>query len=534
MGGGKARQATERRRRLRLCCVNRCSSSQAASRASRGELKACRCPGCGAVALVDVGGVWDDADIATDAIRCAGCDATFDVIWGTPFLGHYESDDVLGLFEIAANARADNGFAARQDIERIENLLRRYEEADDRASFVASCADEYLREPWFDNRYTEYSEFKDIATGVSFTDRDVLDVGAGSGYDSYRLVGLGARVTALEYNPVLIRRGRSIVPEARWIGGFSHALPFESETFDVVCCNAALHHMRDVPRAVHEMLRVLRPGGWLLTTGDPFRPSDTSDEYEFKVFDSHSDALLGVGESIPPLGRLIESLLAHEDCLDVELHVPSFHGARGTVRQLAARLRGKTVWSLGERDRLAGSGGSVAMKVRVREPLLLDALRQESTVLRAGDYARVLDDYGAAVASLVQLLPGEFVDRPFPGDRQTRFDLLNGWQKPHAARARTGYRRMRWFLTRHAGAATLRFSVRRPKGRRSAALVVLVDATEVTVAQLDGGQWREVEVPLAGLAPGARFVCELQVVPQDADEADFDDYRIAVRNRDFA
>jgi len=65
------------------------------------------------------------------------------------------------------------------------------------------------------NRDTEYSEFKLISKGIDFGGRKVLDVGAGSGFDTCRLVGLGARVTAVEHNPMLIRRSRSIVPEAR-------------------------------------------------------------------------------------------------------------------------------------------------------------------------------------------------------------------------------------------------------------------------------------------------------------------------------
>ena len=138
----------------------------------------------------------------------------------------------------------------------------------------------------------------------------------------------GGRVTAFEYNPVLIRRGTSVVPEARWIGGFAHVLPFESETFDFVCCNAALHHMRDVPGAMHEMLRVLRPGGGLLTTGDPFRADSSGDEFEFEVFDRHPDVLLGVNESIPTFGELMEVLVSNEDRLNVRLLTSSLHGAR--------------------------------------------------------------------------------------------------------------------------------------------------------------------------------------------------------------
>ena len=70
------------------------------------------------------------------------------------------------------------------------------------------------------------------------------------------------------------------------------------------------------------------------------------------------------------------------------------------------------------------------MKVRVGGHLHIESRRQDRVAVRAGDYARLLDDYDAAVTSLVPLLPADLVDRPFPGDEQTKFELLNGWRGP--------------------------------------------------------------------------------------------------------
>jgi ubiquinone/menaquinone biosynthesis C-methylase UbiE len=55
----------------------------------------------------------------------------------------------------------------------------------------------------------------------------------------------------------------------RWIGGFSHVLRFTHGSFDFVFANAALHRIRDIPAAISEMLRVLRPGGYLISIGRP-------------------------------------------------------------------------------------------------------------------------------------------------------------------------------------------------------------------------------------------------------------------------
>ena len=45
--------------------------------------------------------------------------------------------------------------------------------------------------------------------------------------------------------------------------GFGEALPFEDLSFDIVTTYQTLEHVRDYKRCIHEMIRVLRPGGVL-------------------------------------------------------------------------------------------------------------------------------------------------------------------------------------------------------------------------------------------------------------------------------
>ena len=175
------------------------------------------------------------------------------------------------------------------------------------------------------------------------------------------------------------------------------------------------------------------------------------------------------------------------------------------------------------------------MRARVRKPLRLAGTTQGEPVLRAGDYARVLDDYDAAVAMLAQILPSSFVDSSFPGERQTKFDMLNGWQQPEpGSDFRTAYKRARWFLTRPENARFLRFRVRAADTSRvTGSLRVLVDGSPVANVSL-GHEWCEASVSLSDIARGERFVCELHVVHPDADDdVAFDDYRFAVKDRQF-
>jgi SAM-dependent methyltransferase len=41
-------------------------------------------------------------------------------------------------------------------------------------------------------------------------------------------------------------------------------LSFEDDSFDTVCISSALHHLKNIPRCVAEMKRVLKPGGTLI------------------------------------------------------------------------------------------------------------------------------------------------------------------------------------------------------------------------------------------------------------------------------
>jgi len=52
-----------------------------------------------------------------------------------------------------------------------------------------------------------------------------------------------------------------------------HDIPFDANTFDVVFCNHVLEHVDNDIRAMQEMLRVLKPGGWAILQSpiDPTR-----------------------------------------------------------------------------------------------------------------------------------------------------------------------------------------------------------------------------------------------------------------------
>jgi ubiquinone/menaquinone biosynthesis C-methylase UbiE len=62
--------------------------------------------------------------------------------------------------------------------------------------------------------------------------------------------------------------------DARTVRCEAERLPFEDESFDLVFGHAVLHHIPDLPRALSEFRRVLRPGGAVAFCGEPSRQGD--------------------------------------------------------------------------------------------------------------------------------------------------------------------------------------------------------------------------------------------------------------------
>ena len=94
---------------------------------------------------------------------------------------------------------------------------------------------------------------------------DVLDVGCGQGTDATRYAQAGARVTGMDLTPrhveLATKHTAAMGLDVTIVEGDAESMPFADASFDRVSSNGVLHHTPDMPAALREVCRVLRPGG---------------------------------------------------------------------------------------------------------------------------------------------------------------------------------------------------------------------------------------------------------------------------------
>jgi SAM-dependent methyltransferase len=90
----------------------------------------------------------------------------------------------------------------------------------------------------------------------------VLDVGAGTGKLTRRLVSLGFEVAAVEPGAPMLDELRKVVPEAEAHEGTAESIPLPDESVDGAFAGQA-YHWFDRERALPELQRVIKAGGGL-------------------------------------------------------------------------------------------------------------------------------------------------------------------------------------------------------------------------------------------------------------------------------
>jgi SAM-dependent methyltransferase len=106
----------------------------------------------------------------------------------------------------------------------------------------------------------------------------LLDVGCGLGFDALEFMRRGVRVSVIDISAHAVALAwrhfavSGVRPDVASIAD-ALSLPFADETFDAVWSDGVLYYTGDMPGALHEIWRVLRPGGRAIVSHLRRRPS---------------------------------------------------------------------------------------------------------------------------------------------------------------------------------------------------------------------------------------------------------------------
>jgi SAM-dependent methyltransferase len=178
---------------------------------------------------------------------------------------------------------------------------------------------------------------------------DILDLGAGNGWLSYRLAhrghrpvavdlltncsdGLGAGSHYLQKLPTLFPRFQADCDN----------LPFGSRQFDVAIFNASFHYSEDYGTTLAEVIRCLRPGGFVVIADSPWYRKEESGE---QMLQERQSAFIGrfgfASNSIHSREYLTDerlNRLAAQFAIEWHTHRP-FYGLAWSLRPLMARVK---------------------------------------------------------------------------------------------------------------------------------------------------------------------------------------------------
>lgn len=219
--------------------------------------------------------------------------------------------------------------------------------------------------------------------------------------------------------------------------------------------------------------------------------------------------LLGVNEGVPRFREFIAALPLHPELLEVELFTHTL-----IRRPLRRTLNKLTRWTLADRWMLGRSKCSLSMRVRLKGTWPQAAPRQTGGVMRPREYASWLAEESAAIARLAPLMPDRCFDLPFPGRRNSKFELLNGWRaRPWYRRSHAAFRRGRWFLRRPPTATGLGFELRLPAATvASRSISVVVDGIVRCECDIGSAAWTPMVLDLGAMdGGGQKFVVELRM-----------------------
>src|ERR1700742_4909355 len=134
----------------------------------------------------------------------------------------------------------------------------------------------------YDERCIDYAvgRFRAVAGDTDWPYGRAMELGSGTGFFLLNLMqgGVIEKGSVTDLSPGMVQVALN---NAERLGlpvdgrvADAERIPYEDETFDLVVVHAVLHHIPDVPTALREVMRVLKPGGRFVFAGEPTKIGD--------------------------------------------------------------------------------------------------------------------------------------------------------------------------------------------------------------------------------------------------------------------
>lgn len=102
----------------------------------------------------------------------------------------------------------------------------------------------------------------------------LLDAGCGTGHHMAELAGRGYEVAGVDASKEMLEFARENNPGAEIYEADVDEIPFPDESFDIILSVEVLRHLPRSVKAISEMARLLKPGGFCLVTAAPLLDSN--------------------------------------------------------------------------------------------------------------------------------------------------------------------------------------------------------------------------------------------------------------------
>lgn len=110
--------------------------------------------------------------------------------------------------------------------------------------------------------------YVELVTRYAPPNSKILDLGCGNGISARLINQAGHDVVGTDISPLFLQEARAWENrQLRYQVCDVLELPFETQSFDVICSNELIEHLPDVETALGEMTRVVRRGGKIVLSG---------------------------------------------------------------------------------------------------------------------------------------------------------------------------------------------------------------------------------------------------------------------------